>query len=325
MATIEHRNGKYRVRVRRIGHPPVTKTFDKRTAAQKFARECERAIATRESDTLDPAKLKVSDALVRYAREVTPLKRSAKQELMRIDQWLRTPIAKFSMDSLRGVDLAQHRDKRLREGLSANTIRLELAIISHLYTVARKDWGYESLKNPVEVVRKPSASPGRERRLENGELERLLEAADVGGSPYLAPLVLLAIETAMRQGELLGLHWKDINFDRRIARLKLTKNGQGRSVPLSRLATQILSGLPKDESRVFDATPSAVRQAFRRACARAKIRDLRFHDLRHEATSRLFEKGLNQMQVSQITGHKTLQMLQRYTHLRADSLVDLLD
>jgi integrase len=140
----------------------------------------------------------------------------------------------------------------------------------------------------------------------------------------LEPLVVLALETAMRLGELLGLDWPRIKLDKRVAFLPLTKNGEPRSVPLSPKAIETLQRIPRNlqNQRVFWTwtRSDSVENAWRRVLLNAEISDLRFHDLRHEATSRLFERGLSLPEVASITGHKTWQMLRRYTHLRAEDL-----
>ena len=129
----------------------------------------------------------------------------------------------------------------------------------------------------------------------------------------------------MRRGELLGLRWEHINLDRRTCHLPITKNGNSRDIPLSNCAVETLIKLPHNLSDiVFPLSPVALRGLWGRACKRAGIRELRFHDLRHEATSRFFEKGLNVMEVASITGHKDLRMLLRYTHLRAEDLAEKL-
>ena len=127
----------------------------------------------------------------------------------------------------------------------------------------------------------------------------------------------------MRRGELLPLCWGNVRLEKRYAHLPDTKNGDSRDAPLSALALELLGKLPRNISSdqvVFPLHFEALKSAWRRACSRAGIIDLRFHDLRHEATSRFFEKGLNVMEVAAITGHKDLRMLQRYTHLRAEDL-----
>ena len=125
----------------------------------------------------------------------------------------------------------------------------------------------------------------------------------------------------MRRGELLNLTWEHVDLDLRVAHLNMTKNEPKRDVPLSSEAINLLRSLPHDISgKVFPLTAAALRGLWNRACRRKGITDLHFHDLRHEAPSRFFEKGLNVMEVATITGHKDLRMLQRYTHLRAEDL-----
>jgi integrase len=126
----------------------------------------------------------------------------------------------------------------------------------------------------------------------------------------------------MRRGELLSVEWVNVDLNKRTALLPITKNGESRGVLLSSRALSVLRSLPPSTTgRVFgELTADALKLSFRRAVARAGITGLRFHDLRHEATSRLFEKGLNVMKVASVTGHKTLQMLKRYTHLNAVDL-----
>jgi integrase len=116
-----------------------------------------------------------------------------------------------------------------------------------------------------------------------------------------------------------------VDFNKRVLELKETKNGENRFVPLSSVAIQILSSIPRRlDGRLFGMTAHAITYAFIRACKRAALKDLHFHDLRHEAITRLFEKGLNVMEVGSISGHKTLQMLQRYTQLRVENLLERL-
>ena len=125
----------------------------------------------------------------------------------------------------------------------------------------------------------------------------------------------------MRRGELLSLTWQNINVEKRTAHLPITKNGDSRTIPLSSISIRILNYLPRHMSgRLFPISSEALRGVWRRTTNKLGIEDLRFHDLRHEATSRFFEKGLNVMEVAAITGHKDLGMLQRYTHLRAEDL-----
>jgi integrase len=182
--------------------------------------------------------------------------------------------------------------------------------------------------NPVHDIKLPAEKNARNRRLQSGEegIEseetRLFRACRKCRNPYLLPIVKLALETAMRQSELVGIRWPDISLKRRTIFLPDTKNGESRTIPLSTAAIAVLTALPRSiTGDVFPGVAAeAIKKAFIRATRRAGIVDFHFHDLRHEATTRFFEQGLNIMEVSSITGHKDLQMLRRYTHLRAEDL-----
>lgn len=323
MATFRKRGPyQWQAQVRKKGYPLQTKTFQTRAAAEQWAREVEHEMdrgvfvsrAEAESTTL-------RELLERYLEEVTPGKKGAAPEAARIRALLRWPLAQRIVAGIRGVDIARYRDERLRQ-VSPGTVKRDLVILSHLFEVARKEWGIE-MRNPVRDVKSPPSARARDRRLpagqdgEESEEQRLLTACRQARNSYLLPIVRLALETAMRQGELIALRWEHVDLIRRIARLPDTKNGEARIVPLSSTAVEILRALPRSLSgQVFSGvTSTAVKLAFTRAVRRADI-----EDLRHEATTRFFERGLNIMEVASITGHKDLRMLRRYTHLKAEDL-----
>ncbi len=333
----------WQARVRKKGYPQQIKTFRSKTNAEGWARkvesEMERGIWR---DTSESERTTLGEALGRYADTVTIRKKNHAPELARIRQWQRRSVAELSLARFGGKELADVVGDMEVEGKSPNTIRLHLAVLSHLFKVARTEWGMTSLVNPVELVRKPKLPQGRDRRLVGDEEPRLLTVCKESGNPWLLPAVRFAIETAMRAGEILetrgkadkngerliqteGLLWKHVDLNRQIALLPQTKNGTARTVPLSTTAVSILNGIPRSlDGKVFGTTYESIHSAFVQTCKQAGIEGLRFHDLRHEATSRFFEKGLNPMQVAAITGHKTLQMLKRYTHLRAEDLAKML-
>jgi len=347
MATFRKRGARqWQVQVRKKGMA-ASKTFESRAEAEAWATEIE-SEANRGMfvSRAEAERTLFSEALARYRDEVTVHKKSHAQESKTIDVWLRTDLVKKSLAALRGSDFAKYRDRCLEEGLAPATVRNRLALTSHLFTVARSEWGMEGLSNPVQAVRKPRADNARERRLSAEEEEHLMAALDDPGpgagnrrNIWMSPLVRFALETAMRQEELVKLQWKHVDLARATARVIDPKNGEDRTVPLSSVARKILDGLTRSiGGRVFPTTTSAIKQSWIRAKERAKrlyladceksgmkpdkdfLDDLRFHDLRHEATSRLVEKGLEILEVATITGHKDLRMLKRYTHLKAENL-----
>jgi integrase len=311
----------YRAQVRVRGHEHLTETFDRKSDALIWLERTRTRIRDGNVVSTEAQRTTLEDALDRYAKEVTPGKKDSKRELNRIKAWKRHRLAKRFLANLRGKDFADYRDDRLAGGLASNTVRLDLVLISHLFKRAAKDWGMETLRNPIQVMTLPAGSNERDRRLEQGEEEKLLTALAAEG-PYMAPLATLAIETAMRQSEILGLTAAAVDLDKRIAKLADTKNGEARAVPLSTKAAEVLKALPAPIAGgpLFPVTQHDVIRAFRRACDAAGLVDLKFHDLRHEAVSRLFERGLNVAEVAAISGHKTWSQLRRYTQLKAEDL-----
>ncbi len=277
-------------------------------------------------------KMALGKALDKYFSSVSVHKRGHLQEFYRINVLKRSALAMKFMDEISSVDIADYRDSRLstispRTGrnISANTVRLELALLSALFNLARIEWGTCS-HNPVEHVRKPAASPGRTRRLTSTE-ERRIKHALRNKNEQLLAIFQIALETAMRQGEILSLRWEHVDLHMGVAHLPLTKNGTARDVPLSWKARQVLKEFAGPVSGpVFSYTSNGFKSAWRTLLSETGIDDLHFHDLRHEAISRLFELGtLNVMEVAAISGHKSMNMLKRYTHLRATQLVNKLD
>ncbi|MBN3136266.1 site-specific integrase [Pectobacterium punjabense] len=280
-------------------------------------------------------KILLSKALDKYFSTVSRHKRGQLQEFYRINVIKRSRLANRNMDEISSIDIAEYRDNRLSEfnartqkPISANTVRLELALLSALYNLAKVEWGTCSI-NPVENVRKPTVSSGRTRRLTTQE-ERQLTRYFKDKNPELLAIFQIALETGMRQGEILSLRWEYTDLRLGVAHLPLTKNGTSRDVPLSSKARQILCGLGErphhENGYIFSYTSSGFKSAWRVALKVLAIDDLHFHDLRHEAISRFFELGtLNVMEVAAISGHKSMNMLKRYTHLRAAHLVNKLD
>lgn len=273
-------------------------------------------------------KMPLSRGLDKYYESVSVHKKGHLQEFYRTNVIKRHPLASRNMDEITTVDIAAYRDERLtqrnpRTGnpITGNTVRLELALLSSLFGIARVEWG-TCRSNPVELVRKPKVSKGRDRRLTSTE-ERRLSRYFRERNLMLYIIFHLALETAMRQGEILNLQWEYIDLQHGVAHLPDTKNGSSRDVPLSRKARNLLQMLPAQlKGKVFSYTSSGFKSAWRLALKALTIENLHFHDLRHEAISRFFELGtLNVMEVAAISGHRSMNMLKRYTHLRAYQLV----
>lgn len=317
MATIEKRINAdnfitWRVRVRRRGRPPVQKTFINHADAERWGRliegEMDRGIFV---DRSEAERTTLASALDRYGREVSSHKRGWKAELCMIERLKRTGLAVYSLAALGSKEIAAYRDER-SEQVAPATVRLELALLSHLFTIARKEWGMTNLVNPVSGVSLPKRPPGRTQRVTPDQEAALLRAA--AGYREMPAIITVAIETAMRRAEIMGLAWGDVDLKKRVAHLPETKNGSPRDVPLSLRAVDILRGLPRQiDGRVFSLSAGFVSLAFSRIAEVAGMPDVRFHDLRHEATSRMAPR-FEMHELMKITGHKDARMVLRYYH-----------
>lgn len=328
MSSIRKRGEKWQARVHRKENKPIVKSFNNKADAIKWARNVESQL---DLGTLAPKKTMplLMPMVDRYVVEVTPTKKGESQERYRANQFRKTKLADMQLDKITGEVVAQYRDARLKE-VSQNTVRLELAFLSVVFEQCRKEWGLP-VTNPVKQIRMPRPGKPRQRRLEAGEEAALLQACRESGAHYLQTFVILAVETGMRFGELASVTWENVNLDKRTVYLPNTKNGSPRTVPLSTRAVNAIQTQPRSiDGKLFSAKPGSIRSAFLIALNKAQatqphsknfLRGLRFHDLRHEAVTRLFEKGLNAIEVGMVSGHKTLSMLQRYTHLRCTDLV----
>ena len=321
MASIRKRGSSWQVQVRRDGFPALSKTFSTKADAVAWAREKERAIDLAELPTTlrDLKGITVGDLLLRYEQSVTPTKRGAEVERYRLGTLRSHSVASIALSRLSPASIAAYRDDRLKV-VQPGTVRRELAILQHCFEVARREWGLALGSNPVQQITLPDCAKPRERRLEGDEAESILYALSRSSPWYLKPLIILAIETGMRRGELVSILWKDVDLNARTVRVTKTKNGHPRTVPLTPTAVETLASLPRNDARVFPVTANAVRLAWERLRKRAEVTDLRLHDLRHEAVSRFFELGLSTPEVALISGHRDPRMLARYTHLRPEAI-----
>lgn len=263
--------------------------------------------------------LTLRDLLQRYVKTVSIKKRSHFNEQFTIRALCNDPIGNCYLSEFTPLVVAEYRDRRLNE-VKPSTVNRQMSILKHCISVARSEWGIEINSNPFDIIKLPPLGEGRDRRLKIGEWELIKSEARNTPNRHLLPIVELAVETGMRQGEILGLRWKNIDLDSRLALLPLTKNGSSRKVPLSLRAVAIFSELQRDQELVFPTNLKTVYSAWSSLMKRCQIEGLRFHDLRHEAISRFFERGLSLPEVAAISGHKSYKMLFRYTHMRPEAI-----
>jgi len=314
MASIRKRGKSWQVQVRSRKAGAIGKSFHRKADAERWAIEQEALMQTGQFAHTQTQGLNLGDLMQAYVEKVTPTKKGSAQEFRRITRLMKErDLMRTPLPSAKPHIFASFRDRRLNDGVRA--CQYDLVLLRHAWNMARVEWGWPLGDNPLSLIRMPKNNPPRERRLRSGEYDALRDAARQSRSWYLWPIVDIAIETAMRRGEILGLLWTNIDRSKQRALLPITKNGRSRWVPLSQLAFEHIEQAPRTADRVFPVTDVAFRQAWDRLRKRAGITDLTFHDLRHESLSRKFDSGMTIPQVMSISGHRTASQLFRYVQL----------
>lgn len=337
MATIRKHRGKWQVQVRRGGYPSYSRSFLSKTDAQRWGREQERLadLGGFTGRDIIKAPAVLADLICRYRDEVSVHKRSKSDEF-HFRQIERHFLGKMAISKLTPSAIANYRDDRLKS-VSKSTVRKELNLLGNLIKIARNEWGVLIKPDLVTLVRKPENARSRDRRPTADEIKIIHEALLRSKNKVIVDVFLFALATGMRRGEILMLDWSNVDLENQTARLPVTKNGDCRYVPLGPRAMAVLQSKVEINfcqrealklglsGPVFDISSNALRLAWDRAMRRCDIKNLRFHDLRHEAISKFFEMGLSVPEVALISGHKDIRMLIGYTHLRANDVAKKLD
>ena len=320
---------KYRVQVRLKGHPTQTATFERKTDAQKWAQQTESAIQEgRHFKTTEAKKHTLGELIDRYLSDELPKKSEIMKKQTVQFLWWKEQIGEHSLSSLTPALIAEYRDRLFKEPTptgkqrSPSTVNRYLAALSHALNVAVKEWGWLD-DSPMRKINRLKEPKGRVRFLDDQERIALLTACKELKHPYLHTVVLLALSTGARKMEILKLSWKDVDLNKGVAILHDTKNGESRALPLAGPALKELKKLSKirrlDTNLLFPGNnpnaPFEIRKPWVDALQKAGIQDFRFHDLRHSAASYLAMSGASLAEIAEVLGHKTLQMVKRYSHL----------
>jgi len=335
MATIKERIAKdgtprYTVEIRLKGYPAQTATFKRKTDIKKWVQDTESAIRDgRHFKTVEAKKHTFADLVDRYIKDVLPKK--PKQEVVQKMQlgWWKDKIGVYLLSDVTPALIVQYRDE-LASGITYRgtqrnpaTVVRYMAALSHAFTIAVKEWGWLE-DSPMRKVKKPKESRGRVRFLDNDERARLLAACQASSNKLLYLCFILALSTGMRQAELMGLKWQDVNLKDEFIILHETKNGERRRVPLAGIGLELLREHSKvrriDTPLLFPSTkdplkPIDLRRPFDNAMKAAEIEDFKWHDLRHCTASYLAMNGASLAEIAEVLGHKTLAMVKRYAHL----------
>lgn len=327
------KNGKKRIRavVRVRGQKSVSETFANRTKAKRWAEWIKTEIEDgRYFRAAEAKKHTLNELIERYEKKYEEKLQSAKQESQ--IRWWKEQIGHLLLSDLTVPLIGEYAEKLSSEitvrkkPRSPGTVRRYLAALSHVLSVAVKEYQWMT-ENPVKIIDKPPIDNGRVRWLNDDERSKLLDACRNSSNSHLYPVVILALSTGMRQGEIMNLKWPDVDLGRARIILHRTKNGERRSVPLTGPALDVLKELDKrrriDTQLLFPSKenpiqPIDIRFPWETALRASGVPDFRFHDLRHTAASYLAMNGVNELVIADILGHKTLQMVRRYAHLSHD-------
>jgi integrase len=326
MATIRKRNDKYEVQIRRSGLQPFSKTFHTLKDARSWARHMDVEADRRDLPT-DPKALRqvsLGELVTRYRDTISSTKRSHDREWFMLGTLLAHPISRRRLSELTAAHFAAYRDERLQDVRPAS-VKRELAPVRHMFEVARNEWGLPIRDNPLAKLQLSGVDRRRERRLRPGELGKIITAAECCRNKLIRPIILFALATGMRRGEILSVRQQHVDFAGRSLLIPETKNGYSRTIPLSNEAIALLHDNSREgQDWIFPVTANAFRLAWERVIRRTEIVDLHFHDLRHEAISRFFEMGLTTPEVALISGHRDMRMLFRYAHATRSRILEKL-
>lgn len=319
----------FQLRVRRAGVKTQTITFDTLLEAEQARLRIDADLSVSiVRDYAAATQTTLRALMARYLEEVVPLHKGGDVEACRLRRLMRDEaFVDKKLAALSTEDLQDYIYDRLTEVAPA-TVDRDLDVLSQVLRYADDVWKIAPVESPFKGLRRPRYFNERDRRLSAAEEAALLKAAREDENPYVEPAIILALETAMRRGELLALTFDDIDVARRHALVRNSKNGRSRRVPLSRRALDVIAALPRTESgRLLDLSANALKLAFfRRVVPKAGLEDFHYHDLRHEAISRMAESGkFGLIELQAISGHRDMRMLQRYAHLTSGSLAEKLD
>jgi integrase len=303
-----------------------SKVFDTKAQASAWAIQREGELSGKRL----PSKT-FADALKKYGEEVAPSHKGYDWEMLRVNAMAKLPMARKQLSDITPGDITEWKTGRLKS-VAPGTVLREMKLMRSVFEAARKDFHW-LLVNPMAEVSKPIEPPSRKRRITDDEIDRLRLAFGLG--THLAAdtdtqraglAFLLALETAMRAGEMLGLRWRDVHLDDRYVDLPRTKNGDERAVPLTTQAVDIIKTLPvgQGDDLVFGLAEKSRDALFRKIRGKAAIADLHFHDSRAEAIWRLSKK-LDVLQLARVIGHRDLRSLMIYYNETAADLAKRLD
>ncbi len=313
MASIRKRDGKFQAQVRR-GGVFKSATFFKKSDAEIWARQVETAMCTGRVKHFVYSPRCLGEVIERYLDEVTPTKRGRVIEALVLRAMLREPFTQVPLSALGPRHFAQYKKDRLKK-VSPSTFRRQYGLLLAVLRLSEQEWQWESPTSCATSITLPAATQTVIERISSAQEARIFEAASELRNPFMVPLISLAITSGLRRSELLNLRLADWDRDTNLLTIREAKSGYPRHVPVFGKGLAALRSMwPSNRELIFPISPNAVRLNWNRLRLAAEVPHIRFHDLRHEAISRLFEKGLSVPEVASISGHRTPSQLFRYAH-----------
>jgi integrase len=325
--------------VRHTGQKPFYKSFPRLTDAKAWIQDMESSLRNgRVFAETEAQRHTLTEAIERYILEEVHKKPKVLQDHLRCLAWFKTQAGSKYLCDVSPALISQLKGLFLRGTTRYNLPRKPqtwnryLSVISCVLQMCAQDWEWMEF-NPARRVRREREAPGRVRFLSESEREKLLEVCKLSRSPNLYPIVVLALSTGMRRGEMLSLTWDDIDLNTGALILEETKNGERRRVNIRGRALEVLRKHAKvrriDTNLVFPCestnTAFSLDKPWYAALKVAGIPNFRFHDLRHSAASYLAMNGATMLQISEVLGHKTLQMVKRYSHFGESEIADVVE
>jgi len=321
MAYIRKQKGKWQCIIRKKGYPHIYKTFLSKADCNRYAQESERNIDRGLFEDMTEAnQTKLKDILVRYKDEVTIEKKGAKQESYKINKLIRNKIADYTLSRITPMKIAQFRDS-LKIMSKPATINKYITLISVAIRTATNEWGIFLPTNPTDRIKRLKEPEPSDVRIEPEEEAKLLDACTQSKKHWLKAIIVVALESGCRRGELFRLNIKDCDLTVGTAKIRDPKNGHDRSIGLSPRAVEALKALPVGiDGRFFPTHSEQFKVYWKQLQKWTGLHHINFHLCRHEWTSRMFEKGWDIAHVGTQGGWRDWKSLRRYTHISSKSL-----
>lgn len=345
MATIKERKNNsgeisYQAIIRMKSYPTQCATFKRKADAKLWIQQTETAI--RDGKYFNTAEAKnhtLAETIDRYIYYELPNRKSDQRKFEMHLNWWKSKIGRYLLSDVTPSLLAEYRDKLQKERSTRGdiirsdaTVNRYMASLSIVLTFASREWEWLET-NPMFKVKKKKENKGRIRFLSDDERTMLLQACENASNPLIYLLVVIALSTGARYSEIINLKWENIDFKRKVFYFMNTKNGENRAVPISNKAYELLKEYSKVRklktnyvfARPDGEKPTDLRWQWEEAVKKAKLENFRFHDLRHTAASYLAMNGATLVEISEILGHRTMQMVKRYSHLTQKHTVEVLE